>query len=129
MDTKMTLEVPLEFYQNVKRLAVLREQSMTDVLQEALALVEMYSSGLEESAAMRKEEAAYGAMHSQLFEKYAGQYVAVHKGKLVDYDADEMTLYRRIDERYPYDVVLMKKVEKLSEKVFHFRSPRLIREG
>ena len=84
---------------------------------------------VRESAAIRKEEAAYRAMHSELFEKYAGQYVAVYKGELVDFDADESDLYRRIDKRYPYDVVLMKKVEKSSEKVYHFRSPRFIREG
>ena len=82
-----------------------------------------------ESAAIRKEEAAYRAIHSKLFEKYAGLYVAIYNGELVDFDENESDLYRRIDNRYPDDVVLMKKVEKSPEKVYHFRSPRFIREG
>lgn len=130
MSTDRTLEIPIELYDRIERLAALREEAVAYLLEEALDLVEDQTHVLDdESAAMGKEEAAYRAMHSELFEKYAGQYVAVYKGKLVDFDADELAIYRRIDKRYPHDIVLMKKVEKAPEKIYHFRSPRFVCEA
>lgn len=145
MGDKRTLEIPTELYERIERLAAVRETPVVYLLEDALAMVEDQSIELvrsealsweeaasrsaRESAAIRKEEAAYQAMHSELFEKYAGQYVAVYKGELVDFDADESDLYRRIDQRYPNEVVLMKKVEKSPEKVYYSRSPRFVREA
>lgn len=144
MGENRTLEIPAELYERIERLAAVRETPVAYLLEDALAMVEdqpielvrsdalsreeAASRSVRESAAIRKEEAAYRAMHSELVKKYAGQYVAVYKGELVDFDADESDLYRRIDQRYPDDVVLMKKVEKSPEKVYYSRSPRFIRE-
>lgn len=145
MAESRTLEIPAELYERIERLAAVGEAPVDYLVQEALALAvdqmeitaneakmdreDAASRSVRESAAIRKEEAAYRAMHSELFEKYAGQYVAVYNGELVDFDADESALYCRIDQRYPNDVVLMKKVERSPEKVYHFRSPRFVREG
>ena len=144
MGDNRTLEIPAELYERIERLAAVRETPVAYLLEDALALVEeqplelvrpeamsreeVASRSVRESAAIRKEEVAYRAMHSELFEKYAGRYVAVYNGELVDFDADESDLYRRIDKRYPNDVVLMKKVEKSPEKIYYSRSPRFIRE-
>lgn len=128
MEEKATLTIPTELYERIERLAAVREESVAYVLEEALALVENRSRDWEVSEAMRREEAAYRAMHAELYEKYAGQYVAVFQGKLVDVDPDEMALYFRIDERFPDDVVLMKQVREVPEPVLHFRSPRFYRE-
>lgn len=150
MAESRTLEIPVELYERIERLAAVREAPVSYVVKEALTLVvgQMEISTDEatgelpepdipvqspyfarESAAIRKEEAAYRAMHSELFEKHAGQYVAIFNGELVDFDADESALYSRIDQRFPDDVVLMKKVEESPEKIYHFRSPRFVREG
>ncbi len=129
MDTESTLEIPTQLYNRIERLATLHDESVAYVLERALDLVEDQPLELAQSDAMSREEAAYRAMHSELFERYAGQYVAVFNGELVDHDADELALYRRIDKRYPHDVVLMKQVEKSPEKVYHIRSPRFVRGG
>ena len=129
MGTATTLEITGELYKRVERLAAWRDQTVTDALHEMLTVAENRIALLDENAQMDFEEAAYEIQHKELLEQFAGEYVAIHKGKLVDHDADEMDLYRRIDKRYPHNVVLMKKVEKSPEKVFHFRSPRFIREG
>lgn len=129
MDDKRTLEIPAELYERIERLAAVRETPVAYLLEDALALVEDQPEIDADDAKMDLEEAAYESMHPELFEKYAGQYVAVYKGELIDFDSNESALYNRIDQRYPDDVVLMKKVEKSPDKIYYFRSPRFVREA
>lgn len=129
MGTERTLEIPSELYERIERLATLRDESVAYVLEEALALVENQPFELVRSEAMSREEAAYRAMHSELFEKYAGQYVAVHKGRLVDVDSNELALAARINLRFPREIVLLKQVQKSPQRVINYRSVRIIREG
>lgn len=127
-DNNRTLEIPAELYERIERLAAVREESAAYVLEKALAFVEDQPEIDDDDAKMDLEEAAYESIHSELFEKYAGQYVAIHNGQLVDTDPDEMALYFRINERYPNDIVLLKKVRVLPEPDLHYRSPRFYRE-
>jgi hypothetical protein len=129
MGAGRTLEIPVELYDRIERVAALKDTPVAYMLERALDLVEDQPPEVVQSDAMSREEAACRAMHSELFARYAGQYVAVFKGELVDHDADELALYRRIDKRYPHDVVLMKQVEKSPEKVYHIRSLRFVRGG
>ena len=76
-------------------------------------------------AEMGRNLAAYQAMHSQLVEKYLGQYVAFYKEQLVDFDADAVALLQRVRAEYPGEVVLRRKVESVAEPVLRFRRPRL----
>lgn len=100
-------------------------------MEAAISLVEASSltvSAAEEQAMIR-EEAAYEAMHPELMAQYAGEYVAIYQGQLIDHDQDETALLRRLDAQYPDDVVLMKKVRPLPEPMLHNVSFRLIRDG
>jgi len=117
-----TLAISPELYDRIERLAAVRKKSVAYVLQEALALVEAQPIELVRTEAMNREEAAYRAMHSELFEKYAGQYVAMHGGKLVDVDGDELTLAARVNARFPGEVVLLKQVQKSSVREVNYRS-------
>ena len=128
MGKETTLEITGELYKRVERLAAWRDQSIMDALQEMLTLAENRIALLDDEAQMDFEEAAYEMQHKELFEHFAGQYVAIHKGKLVDHDTDEMPLYRRINSRYPHDVVLLKRVQELPEPDLYYRSPRFFRE-
>ena len=128
MGIEKTLEIPVELYDRIERLAALKDTPVAYILEKALTLaIDQMEIG-DDDARMDLEEAAYHAMHAELFEKYAGQYVAIHNGRLVDSDPDEMALYFRIDERFPDEVVLQKKVRELPEPDLRIRSPRFLRE-
>ena len=129
MGDKRTLEIPAELYERIERLATVREMSVAYLLEDALALVEEQPEIDADDAKMDLEEAAYASMHPELFEQYAGQYVAIHDGELVDTDPDEMALYFRIGKRFPDEIVLLKKVGEWPEPDLHIRSPRFLRES
>jgi len=71
------------------------------------------------------EEAHYKAQHQQLLQSYAGQVIAMHEGRIVDSDSDEVALYLRIRQRYPMVGILLKRVTPQPEVVWTIRSPRL----
>lgn len=126
MAESRTLEIPAELYERIERLAAVRERPVAYVVQEALSLAVEQIEATADEAKMDREDAAYQAMHAKLFEKYAGQYVAIHNGELVDADEDEMALYIRIDERFPGEVVLLKRVIGLPEPDLYIPSFRLL---
>jgi hypothetical protein len=51
--------------------------------------------------------------------------VAIHQGKLVDHDSDQLALYQRVDRRYRNTPVLIKQVLANPEEEYTFRSPTL----
>ena len=79
----------------------------------------------DRDAAVEREAQAFRRLHASLLEEHKGQYVAIYQEKLVDYDADQVALYLRIDEKYPDEFVMITPVNEEVEEVFHFRSPRI----
>lgn len=76
--------------------------------------------------AIDREKQAYLRMHKQLWEQYALHYVAIKGGQLVDHDTDKLALYARIEQRYPNQFVLMRRVEATPERTYTFHSLRSI---
>ena len=74
---------------------------------------------------IEREETYYRAQHPQLLACYAGQYVAMHQGKVIDADNDELSLFLRIRQVYPLVGLLIKQVSANSEEVWTIRSPRV----
>ncbi|MEZ4726003.1 MAG: hypothetical protein R3E79_02590 [Caldilineaceae bacterium] len=74
--------------------------------------------------AMGREKQAYLRLHKQLWEQYADHYVAISGGQLVDHDTDKVALYTRIEQRYPNQFVLMRRVEAAPERTYTFHSLR-----
>lgn len=74
---------------------------------------------------IRREEQHFRVQHEQLLDQYAGQFIAMHEGKIVDSDSDELALYLRIRQRFPMVGVLIKQVTPNLEEVWVMRSPRL----
>jgi hypothetical protein len=96
-------------------------------LAEALDLAEAQSTTeTQEEELMAREERAYAAMYEQLRAQYSGEYVAIHNGRLIDHDTNEMVLLQRLNQHYPNDVVLMRQVRTLPEPPLVFRSPRFV---
>lgn len=128
MANQVTVTIPQAVYDRVKQLAILRNQKVADLLAEAIALVEADMATPSDEQRMAREEAAYQTMYDELKTKYAGEYVAIFNGQLIDHDLDELALLRRLDAQYPDDIVLMRKVSAEPEPDLRMRSPRLIRE-
>ena len=63
-------------------------------------------------------------MHSELWEKYPHQYVAIFQGEVVDHDQDELALLKRRNEKYPDDIVLIRQVLQEPERTIVICSPR-----
>lgn len=127
MAEQINISISQTLYRRVRELARLRKRPVDDVLEAAITLAEAaLLPAADEEAAMVQEEAAYRAMHAELMAQYAGEYAAIHQGRLIDHDRDELALLRRLDTHYPDDVVLMKQVRPLPESELRFRSPRLV---
>lgn len=74
---------------------------------------------------IREEAARYRAQHSVLFPIYAGQYIAMLNGELLDHDAEIGPLYHRIRARYGDAPVLITPVTDEPLPVLNMRSTRL----
>jgi hypothetical protein len=73
------------------------------------------------------EAAAWYARPDADREPYAGQYVAVLRGKVLDHDSDRLALAQRIRARYPETPVLITAAEAHAPREFQTRSPCLVR--
>ena len=135
MSEYVTVSIPKDLYHEARARARARRVSadalITELLAEGLrpAAPAAGAPTAEQEAVMARERAAYEAMHVDLLAAYAGKYVAVHGGQLVDHDADETALLRRIVSRFPGEVVLLKRVVPLPEPELRIRSPRLERDA
>ena len=76
---------------------------------------------------IRTETEAFTAQYDELRARYAGQYVAMHQGRVIDHDPDLRTLHLRVYEQLGHTPVLLKKVADGPERELTFRSPRLER--
>ncbi len=81
----------------------------------------------ENRSAMERNVAAYRSIHSELVERYLGQYVAICDEKLVDHDPDPLQLLERVQRNYPDQIVLRRKVERAPERELRIRHPRFER--
>lgn len=78
---------------------------------------------------IRIETEAFEAQYETLKANYAGQYVAVHQGVVIDHDSDIRSLHLRVYEQVGRTPVLLKQVKDEPERELVFRSPRLERNG
>ncbi|MBN1318174.1 MAG: hypothetical protein JXA42_22015 [Anaerolineales bacterium] len=74
---------------------------------------------------LQRESDAFSAMHTELYDKYPGLYVAIQQGQVIDWDKDQLELFTRVDEQYPDTPVLIKQVLPEPEEIYTFRSPRI----
>lgn len=120
-------------YRRIKRWAEKRDQDMGDAIAEFLAqnLPDEGGLGVPPAAVdpdVAKEKAAYLRLYPKLKAQYAGQYVAIHGGHLVDHDTDYGALFERIDDRFPDRFVWLTRVEEEPMGTLTFRSPRFVED-
>ena len=131
----VSVSIPETLYRRAHELARARRQPTDAIIKEALEqllttrpLVDTAVPPVADETAMAYAIAAHEAMHSELIAAHFEEYVAVIGVELVDHDADETTLLRLIESRYPDKVVLLKRVLPLPEPELRLRSPKLERE-
>lgn len=73
--------------------------------------------------ALHQEAQVFRARHTDLLQTYAGRYIAMYQGQVVDDDADQLTLLERIEEQYPHTPVLITPVVAEPEETYTVRSP------
>lgn len=126
----ITVSLPDYAYRRIKRWAESRQQNVSDAIVDFLAenLPEesWYIPPAAPDQAVEREKMAYLRLHPQLKTQYAGQYVAIYNGQLVDHDVDYGALFERIDDRYPDTFVWLTRVEDEPIGTIEFRSPRLV---
>lgn len=139
MAEQFTITIPESLYRRARALAQSRNRSLDGLIADALdrgllqtSAEDAYESSFategEDGEKLTRETAAYEAMHAQLLAQYAGEFVAIFNGQLIDHDTDELALLDRLDAEYPEEVVLMKRVLPSPMQEFFVRSPRLERD-
>ncbi len=133
VELKVTLSEKV--YDRVVRLARLQRQGIGETVVRFLE-EELPDDGEEEiinwseaDETAEREIAAYHRLHSELWQKYPGQHVAIQNGRMVDHDADGLALSRRIYSRFPDTFVLIRQVDAQPERTIHLRSPRFIQDA
>lgn len=117
--TTLMLEPKLQ--QQLEQVAAEKTTSPDELLDAA---VRTYLRQLDREK-IRLEAAAYRSFHSQLLPDYLEQYVAIHRGRVVDSDVSFETLHARVRERFGNQAVLIRRVETEPERELTFRSPRM----
>lgn len=128
MTVQVTLAVPDAVHLQVEQLAKTTQRPINELMAEAVtrSFSSFYIDDRREQ--MEQEVAAFEAMHKQLWEKYANQYVAIYRGQVIDADADQIALLGRLDIAYPDAVVLVRQVLPKIQGDLYVRSPRFVSE-
>lgn len=95
-------------------------QSATDFVVEA---VERYIALYRQKRIQAETEAWYRLPVTQR-QRYAGQYVAVMGGEVVDSDPERLTLYYRLKERFGREPVLIIEGSEQAMPTYHITSAR-----
>lgn len=90
----------------IKRIQHIAGETNRDAIHVVEEAVEAYLQQLEQEK-IHKETEAFWAMQPKLLSKYAGEFVAVHQGEVVDHDLDAVQLERRVAERFGQTAVLI----------------------
>lgn len=127
MPNYVTISIPEPLYRRARELARLSQRPVDEVITEALEGAFPAFDVNPEREQLEREQAAYARLRESLLETHEGQYVAIHGGELVDADVDQTALLRRIDARFPNEVVHLRRVTREPDRELRIYSPRLIR--
>ena len=117
------LHLDSQLLEQLEQLAAQRAMDVNEFLADA---VRNYLRQVEQEA-MQANIAAFLDQHSELLSRYRNEFVAFHRGELVDHDKDFQTLHSRIRQRFGRQPVLLRQVTSETERTWNFRSPRLNR--
>ena len=126
MSTQVTLTLPDSVYRQVESMAQATNRPLTEVLSETIHQAFPPLHVHEKRASMQQEVAAFEANHTDLWQQYPHQFVALYQKQVIDHDDDELALVERIEARYPDEVILIRQVLPHRPEPLRFRSPRFV---
>jgi hypothetical protein len=106
-----TITIESEQYRQLETIAQEQKTEPDSVVREALRRYFWEQSRLKIS----QESAFYRQHHSELKQRYLGQYIAMHQGQVVDHDADFQVLYQRVRGRIGKTPVMLTQVKEEPE--------------
>ncbi|HNB54994.1 MAG TPA: hypothetical protein PK530_23795 [Anaerolineales bacterium] len=131
----MYVKVPLseKTYRRVKKWADTRHQDVAETiaehLEQPLPLAEEdFAEKFPQTDSdenVEKERNAFLALHPDLLQNYPDEFVAIQGEQLVDHDANKSALYARINQLYPEQFVLVRRVIAEPEPTYQFHATRL----
>ena len=107
----LTLTLEPIIQTKLEQFAQIIDQSVEEIVNQA---INQYLEKIE------IETKSYERLHPQLKDSYLGQYVAIHKGQVVDVDVDYSELIFRIEAQYGDIAILIRKVKRTLAKDYCF---------
>lgn len=95
---------------------------------EFVAEAVRYQLGMRRQKRIAAETEAWYHLPEVERQQYAGKFVAVYSGKIVDSDTDRLALYSRVREHYGRQPILIIEGGDQPIPVYHIRSPRRMKE-
>jgi len=96
-------QIEQTLYQRAEQVAREQSRSISDLLNAAL---QSYLWELDRRK-IAEEGAHYRRQHAQLRQEYLGEYIAMHKGAVVDHGEEFTQLRQRVQERLPGTAVMI----------------------
>ncbi len=115
--TPSGVKIPVSAFAENVQLEVIRQEAyvlvrpIRKLAPDEVQETEQRFSVDSQRAQMEQEVVAFETQHADLVQTHLGQYVAFHKGKLIDADSDPQTLRKRIRTHYGRAVVMIQQVE------------------
>jgi len=122
MEELVQISLPAVLVNELDQVANVQHTDLVTIVSQA---IERY---LREQAHedIEREQEAYAAQHAQLLATYAGQYIAMHHGRVVDHDENRAALGHRVRARFGCAPVLITPVLEQPQQIITVRSPRFL---
>lgn len=120
-----TIELRPELADKLNVEALRRETSLETLVNELLE-ESLWRARLEK---IHQEAQRFQERHAELYALYAGQYVAMKSGDIIDRDTEIVPLYHRIRSKYGDEPILITPVTKDSVPSYRVLSPKRSRAG
>lgn len=117
-----TVMVESDIYEQMKKTAQVKQTTLDELFTDAARLYLW-----EETRRQISEESAhYQLQHNEIKEEFAGKYIAMKNGRVVDNDDDFHTLYQRTQNQYgakPIMITLVtdEPVVTIKRRGFHYK--------
>jgi hypothetical protein len=113
-NTMTTIELPHKLLNPLEQLATRQGSSVEALLADVIS--EYLRQQRHEK--LLQEMEMFRAQHHQLREKYAGQFIGMVDGRVLDHDTDGGILYKRLYQQYADAPILIVEVKDIPEQEF-----------
>lgn len=125
MATNATVIIPQHLYERVQQIAQRQYRDVNEVVTEMLEKgISPWEDTTWTTPEREREKEAFQRLHDALLKKHKGEYAAIYNSQLIDHDRDRTALFKRIEENYPDQYVLIRPVNPMPEIVYEHRSIR-----